>query len=78
MTDKTNTSIKPHDPDGVAGALLIGKKTVCVLLGISTATLDRWRNDDPTFPKCIRSPNRHKRWKRSDIVEFAANLDYES
>nr|DAG47837.1 MAG TPA: putative transcriptional regulator [Bacteriophage sp.] len=78
MTDTTTNPIKPHDPDGVAGALLISKKTVCALLGISTATLDRWRKDDSTFPKCVQSPNRQKRWKRSDIETFAANLKYES
>jgi len=55
----------------------IQKKELCHILGISRATVDRRRQDDPNFPRCHKADGNRKArclWKLSDVNQYREGL----
>ena len=49
---------------------------VCVLLGESRHTLNKWRRrPELNFPPALRKPNNHLMFRRSDVAAFISNLE---
>lgn len=78
MTATTWDQIKPHNPDGLGGCLLLGKKDVAKLLGFSVSTIQRLRKNDPNFPRPVDLPSKIKIWKAADIIKYVETMGYQT
>lgn len=75
MTTATAQGIKPHDPQGIAGSLLLSKPKVAEYIGISVNSLDRLRKKDGAFPLPVDVCGPTKLfWRAADIERYVAKL----
>lgn len=50
--------------------LLLSRVDIGRLFGVSKFTVDKWRREDPDFPKPVINRHAMIRWRESDIIAY--------